>query len=60
MWYHPAAFAVGRRDVIGGWLVCLVVAAASFGTPLVTAAVDGLRHPVPVAAAPCLARVAAG
>jgi hypothetical protein len=26
MWYHPAAFAVGERDMIGAWLVCLVVA----------------------------------
>jgi len=25
MWYHPAAFAVGKRDMIGAWLVCLVV-----------------------------------
>ena len=30
MWYHPAALAVGIRDVIGAWLVCLAVAAAFF------------------------------
>jgi len=31
MWYHPAALAVGIRDVIGAWLVCLAVAAAFLG-----------------------------
>jgi hypothetical protein len=29
--YHPAAFAVGKRDMIGAWLVCLVVAVACLG-----------------------------
>ncbi len=29
MWDHPAAFALGKRDVIGAWLVCLAVAAGS-------------------------------
>ncbi len=32
MWYHPTAFAVGVRDVIGAWLVCLAVAAVFFGS----------------------------
>ena len=31
MWYHPAALVLGGRDVIGAWLVCLVVAALCFG-----------------------------
>jgi hypothetical protein len=39
MWYDPAAFLVGKRDVIGAWLVCLLVAAACFGS-LVTAGFD--------------------
>jgi hypothetical protein len=25
MWYHPAAFEVGLRDVAGAWIVCLAV-----------------------------------
>jgi hypothetical protein len=29
MWYDPPAFFLGRRDVIGAWLVCLALAAAS-------------------------------
>jgi len=40
MWYHSAAFALGKRDVIGAWLVCLIVAAVCFGSPLLTAAID--------------------
>ena len=31
MWYSPLAFYVGKRDVIGAWLLCLVVLAAFFG-----------------------------
>jgi hypothetical protein len=34
MWYHPAAFTMGKRDVIGAWLLCLVAAALFFGWPL--------------------------
>jgi hypothetical protein len=30
MWDHPAAFALGTRDVIGAWLVCLGLAAVCF------------------------------
>ena len=37
MWYHPSAFLVGKRDVIGAWLVCLAVAAACFGLPVAIA-----------------------
>jgi hypothetical protein len=28
---HSAALSLGRRDVIGAWLVCLGVAVAYFG-----------------------------
>ena len=53
MWYHPAAFLVEKRDVIGAWLLCLVVAAACFGSPMLGAALDtsaATRH----AAAGCV------
>jgi hypothetical protein len=32
MWYYPGAFVLGKRDVIGAWLVCLIVVAACFGS----------------------------
>jgi hypothetical protein len=35
MWYHPAAFTLGVRDVIGAWILCLVGAALFFGWPLI-------------------------
>jgi hypothetical protein len=38
VWYYSGAFNLGIRDAIGAWLVCLAVAAAFFGYPLVTAA----------------------
>jgi hypothetical protein len=34
MWYHPAAFALGKRDVIGAWIVCLAIAVPFFGWPM--------------------------
>jgi hypothetical protein len=34
MWYYPAAFVLGKRDVIGAWLVCLIIAAACFGSSI--------------------------
>ena len=37
MWHDSAAFGLNVRDVIGAWLVCLAVAAAFFGCPLVSA-----------------------
>ena len=40
MWYHPAAFFLTKRDVIGAWLICLALATAFFGYPAVTAALD--------------------
>ena len=30
MFYHPAAFALGIRDVIAAWLVCLTLVAVLF------------------------------
>jgi hypothetical protein len=33
MWYHPAAFFLGKRDVIGAWLICLALVMAFFGYP---------------------------
>jgi hypothetical protein len=40
MWYHPAAFCVGKRDVVGAWVICLALAMAFFGYPVVTTALD--------------------
>ena len=40
MWDYPAAIFVEKRDVIGAWLVCLLVAAACFGSPMLGAAFD--------------------
>ena len=40
MWYYLAAFSVEKRDVIGAWRVCLVVAAACFGSPMLSDAFD--------------------
>ena len=37
MFYHPHAYAVGWRDVIAAWLVCLVVAATGFAYAEVSA-----------------------
>jgi hypothetical protein len=43
MWYHPTAFLLSKRDVIGAWLVCLTVTMAFFGYPVVTTAFDDCR-----------------
>ena len=40
MWYHPAAFFVGNRDVVGAWVICLAVATAFFGYPIFMTALD--------------------
>ena len=51
MWYHPAAFAVGTRDVIAAWIVCLTLCVALFAFPegkdvdgAAGAAAAGLSH----------------
>lgn len=40
MWYHPAAFALGSRDVIASWRVCLAISAAFLGLPAVQSLID--------------------
>jgi hypothetical protein len=40
MWYYPAAFLLGKRDVIGAWLVCLLFAAVCLGSPRLTVTFD--------------------
>ena len=40
MWYHPVAFFVGKRDVIGAWVICLALATAFFAYPVVITALD--------------------
>jgi hypothetical protein len=43
MWYHPAAFILDKRDVIGAWIICLAVALPFFSYPAVTPIPDA-RH----------------
>jgi hypothetical protein len=31
MWYQPVTYVVGRRDVIGAWLICFAMGAMFFG-----------------------------
>jgi hypothetical protein len=35
MWYHPDAHVVGRRDVIGAWIVCLFAALLFLALPVI-------------------------
>jgi hypothetical protein len=35
MWYHPGAYAVGPRDVIGAWIVCLFAALVVLALPVI-------------------------
>jgi hypothetical protein len=42
MWYHPAAFELGKRDVIAAWLVCLAISAACFGWPVAESLIDAV------------------
>jgi hypothetical protein len=51
MWYHPAAFFVGKRDVIGAWVICHAVATAFFGYPVVMTALDVWAEDLHTAAA---------
>jgi hypothetical protein len=51
MWYHPAAFFLGKRDVIGAWIICLVLAVAFFGYPVVTTALDAQGRDIRTATA---------
>ena len=34
MWHFPAPFVLGKRDVIGAWLVWLTVAVACLGSSM--------------------------
>jgi len=38
MSYHPPILVLGKRDVIGAWLVYVIVAAACLGSSMVRAA----------------------
>jgi hypothetical protein len=49
MWYHPAAFTLGKRDVIAAWLVCLAISAASFGLPTIERLIDAIEARTPSA-----------
>jgi hypothetical protein len=40
MWYHPSAFFLTRRDVIGAWIICLAIVMAFFGYPFVSSQLD--------------------
>jgi hypothetical protein len=40
VFYHPSAYAVGFRDVIAAWLVCLVIAATGIASAAIVAAVE--------------------
>ena len=40
MWYYSAAFVLGKRDVIGAWPVCVIIAVVCFGSSRLTAAID--------------------
>ena len=31
MWYHPTAFALGWRDVLAAWAICLALTAGLLG-----------------------------
>ena len=55
MWYHPAAFFLEKRDVIGAWIICLALAMAFFGYPIVTTELDAWArdlHTAPASAKP--------
>jgi hypothetical protein len=50
MWYHPAAFVLGKRDVVAAWLVCLAISAAFFGLPTIERLIDAMDARTPSAA----------
>jgi hypothetical protein len=41
MWYDPATFAVGKRDVIAAWIICFAIAAPVFVWPMVESLIGG-------------------
>jgi hypothetical protein len=38
--YHPHAYAIGFRDVVAAWLVCLVIAATGIASAAIVAAAE--------------------
>jgi hypothetical protein len=53
MWYPPGALILSKRDVIAAWIVCLVVVAACFGSPMLAAALGTAAGGVHLAATVC-------
>jgi hypothetical protein len=51
MWYHPAGFFLTGRDVIGAWIICLAIAVAFFGCPVVSSELDARTGDLNMAAA---------
>ena len=51
MWYHPAGFFLTERDVIGAWIICLAIAVAFFGYPVVSSELDARTGDLNMAAA---------
>ena len=51
MWYHPAGFFLTGRDVIGAWIICLAIAVAFFGYPVVSSELDARTGDLNMAAA---------
>jgi hypothetical protein len=49
MWYHPAALALGKRDVVAAWFLCLAISAASFGLPAIERSIDAIEARTPPA-----------
>ena len=53
MWNHPEALVSEKCDVIAAWLVCLLVAAACFGSPMLAAALGTAGGGTHIAATTC-------
>jgi hypothetical protein len=41
MWYDPGTYAVGKRDVIAAWIICLAIAAPFVVWPTVESLMGG-------------------
>jgi hypothetical protein len=44
VFYHPYAYAIGHRDVIAAWLVCLAIAATGVASAAIAAAADSVAE----------------
>ena len=51
MWYHPAGFFLTGQDVIGAWIICLAIAVAFLGYPVVSSELDARTGDLNMAAA---------